>query len=375
MKIVKIRAKCLSEIRNCAREDIPAVAALFQRTFRKSNATPPASLEAHLAEVYLDHPWYDPEVAARVHVNGKGRVTGFVGVFPGRFEFRGRPLRAAIAGTLMAENPDRDPLAGARLLRSVIKGPQDISISETTNLRSQGLWERLGGTVLPLLSMDFLRIIRPASAALALLAERDGRTALFAPAARLGDAIGRRWSKGLEPPAPSARLTRRENPSDAEMAGAVRGLAGLVELHPAWSGAADIGWFLAQAEKKERYGALRRAVLTNGKGDPVGCYIYHGKPGGAGRALQVLARPDLVDDVIDHLFHDAHQAGLAALRGRSTPQLTNALLKRNCIFMHRASTVIHTANKELAGAAERGEALITGLAGESWTRLIGGAFA
>ncbi|MGH6923190.1 MAG: hypothetical protein ACRED5_05415, partial [Propylenella sp.] len=342
---------------------------------RKSDGTPPASLEAHLAEVYLDHPWYDPEVAARVHVNGEGRVTGFIGVFPGRFELHGRPFRAAIAGTLMAENPDRDPLAGARLLRSVIKGPQDISISETTNLLSQGLWERLGGTVLPLLSMDWLRIMRPASAALALLAERNGRAAIFAPAARLGDMIGRRWSRGLEPPTPSARLTRHEDPSDADMASAVCALADLVELHPAWSGAGDIGWFLAQAERKERYGSLRRAVLTNGKGDPVGCYIYHGKPGGAGRALQVLARPDAVDEVVDHMFHDAARTGLAALRGRSTPQLANALLKRNCIFMHRASTVIHTANKELASAAERGEALITGLAGESWTRLIGGAFA
>jgi hypothetical protein len=366
----------VSEIRTCAREDIPAVAALFHKTFRRSDGKPPASLAAHLADVYLDHPWYDPEVAARVHVNGEGRVTGFVGVFPGRFAFRGRSFRAAIAGTLMVESPESDPLAGARLLRSVVKGPQDISISETTNLLSQGLWERLGGTVLPLLSVDWLRIMRPASAALAMLTERHVAAALLAPAARIGDAMGRSWSNGhLKPPAPSARLTRQSEPSAGEMASAVRALADLIELHPAWSGEGDIDWFLAQAERKERYGAVRRAVLRGARGDPVGCYIYHGKAGGVGRALQVLARPDCVDDVVDHLFHDAGEARLAALRGRSTPQLANALLKKNCIFMHRASTVIHTANGDLAAAAERGEAMITGLAGESWTRLIGGAFA
>jgi len=366
----------VGEIRNCTREDIPAVAALFHKTFRKNDGKPPPSLEAHLAEVYLDHPWYDPEVAARVHVNGAGRVTGFIGVFPGRFQFRDRIYRAAIAGTLMAEGPERDPLAGAKLLRSVIKGPQDISISETTNLLSQGLWERLGGTVLPLLSMDWLRIMRPASAALSMLVERHPRAALLAPAARIGDAIGRRWTNGhLQPPTPSARLTRQSNPTEAEMVSALRALAGLVELHPAWSGEGDIGWFLAQAERKERYGALHHALLRDRKGDLAGCYIYHGKAGGAGRALQVLARPDCADDVVDHLFFDAGEAGLAALRGRSTPQLANALMKRNCIFMHRASTVIHTANGDLAVAAARGEALITGLAGESWTRLIGGAFA
>lgn len=366
----------MGEIRNCTREDIPAVAALFHKTFRKSRGRPPLSLEAHLAEVYLDHPWYDPEVAARVHVNGEGRVTGFVGVFPGRFELHDRVYRAAIAGTLMAEEPERDPLAGAKLLRCVIRGPQDISISETTNLLSQGLWERLGGTVLPLLSMDWLRIMRPASAALSMAAENMPAAGVLTPAARAADAIVRTWTKGsLTPPAPSQRLTRRSDPSEAEMASAVRALAGLVELHPAWSGEADIGWFLAQAGRKERYGDLHHAVLADRKGDPAGCYLYHGKPGHAGRALQVLARPDAVEDVVDHLFYDAGETGLAALRGRSTPQLANALLKRNCVFMRRASTVIHTANRDLAAAAERGEALITGLAGESWTRLIGGAFA
>jgi hypothetical protein len=140
----------VSEIRNCARQDIPAVAALFQKTFRKSDAPPPASLEAHLADVFLDHLCYDPEIASRVHVNGSGRVTGFVGVFPGRFELNGRPVRAANAGSLMVEDPEADPLAGAKLLRSLIMGPQDIAISETTNALSRGLWERLGGTVVPL---------------------------------------------------------------------------------------------------------------------------------------------------------------------------------------------------------------------------------
>jgi hypothetical protein len=366
----------LGEIRNCTREDVPAVAALFQKTFRQSADAPPRSLEDHIAEVYLDHPWYDPDVAARVHVDEDGRVTGFIGVFPGRFELHDRPYRAAIAGTLMAENRERDPLAGAKLLRSVIKGPQDISISETTNLLSQGLWEKLGGTVLPLLSMDWLRIIRPAGAALSMLGERFPAAAVLTPFARLGDVVGRRFTNGaLIPPAPSPRLTRESDPSDADLGAAVRWLAAFMELHPAWSGEGDIGWFLSQAERKERYGCLHRAILHNAKGEPVGCYIYHGKVGGAGRALQVLARPDCGDEVVDHLFNDAAEAGLAFLRGRSTPQLANALLKRNCVFVHRASTVIHTANPELAAAAERGDALITGLAGESWTRLIGGAFA
>ena len=366
----------MGEIRNCTRDDIPAVAALFNKTFRESEGKPSASLESHLSEVYLDHPWYDPEVAARVHVDGKGRVNGFIGVFPGRFAFHDRVYRAAIAGTLMSEDPHRDPLAGAKLLRAVIKGPQDISISETTNLLSQEMWERLGGSVLPLLSMDWVRIIRPASAAVAMLSEQRSLVAALMPAAKLADAAGSRWvTARLRPPTPSAKLTRKSAPSLADLASAIRTLADLFDLHPAWSGEGDLGWLLAQAETKERYGQLHSAVLHDRRGEVAGCYIYHGKPRGAGRTLQVLARPDAAGEVVDHLFDDAAAARLAALRGRSTPQLANALLKRDCIFVHRASTVIHTANGELTAAAERGDALITGLAGESWTRLIGGAFA
>jgi hypothetical protein len=367
----------VSEIRNCAREDIPAVAALFQKTFRKPEAKPTASLEAHLADVYLDHPWYDPEIAARVHVNGEGRITGFVGVFPGRFEFRGQRLRAAIAGSLMVDDPEADPLAGARLLRSLIKGPQDISISETTNLLSQGLWERLGGSVVTLFSLDWFRVFHPGAAALSLLSERHPSAAILAPAAwigdRLGDRLGGRLAGSLTPAGPPARLKRDSAPSDSELASAIGELARLVELRPAWS-EEEIGWFLGHAASKERYGPVHRTIVRNGKGKLTGCYIYHGRPGGTGRVLQVLSRPDAVEGVVDCLLYDASEAGLSALRGRCTPQLTNALLKRSCIFVHRASTTIHTAQDNLAAAAERGDAMITGLAGESWTRLIGDNF-
>ncbi len=364
----------MSQIRNCAREDMPAVAALFQKTFRNSGKAAPRSLEAYLAEAYLEHPWYDPEIAARVHVDAGGRVTGFIGVFPGLFGFRDKMVRAAIAGTLMVEHPDREPLAGAKLLRSVIKGPQDISVSETTNPLSQRLWEPLGGKVVPLLSLDWFRVMRPGGAALAMLTEKFPRAALLAPAARAGDWIGRAWTRRtLEPGEPTARLSINAEPSESEFATAVLELAQPIELRPAWR-QEDVEWLLLQAARKARYGSLRRTIIRSRKGELAGCYIYHGKPGGMGRVLQVLARPGNASDVVDCLFREADQAGLSGLRGRCAPQLMDALLTRNCVFLHRASTVIHTANHELAHVVEADGALITGLAGESWTRLVGDEF-
>jgi hypothetical protein len=364
----------LSEIRNCAREDIPAVAALFQKTFRNSDAPAPRSLEAYLADSFLDHPKYDAKIASRVHVNADGRVTGFIGVFPGHFDYRGRTVKAAIAGTLMVEHPDREPLAGAKLLRSVVKGPQDISISETTNLISQKLWEPLGGKVVPLLSLDWFRPLRPVGATLAAAAEKFPPAALFSSAARAADWIGRSWTKQALPATePNVRVTVNTEISDADFATAFLELADANEFRPAWD-RQDVEWLLARAARKERYGSLHRAVVRRRKGELIGCYLYHGKAGGIGRVLQILARPGSAGDVLDCLFHEANVAGLSGLRGRSSGQLIDALLTRNCLFLHRASTVVHTADPDLAHAVQNGGALISGLAGETWTRLIGGKF-
>jgi len=364
----------LSEIRTFSRTDLSAVAAVFQKTFRDPGKAAPRSLETYLAEAFLEQPWFDPEVASRVHVDADGKVTGFIGVFPGRFEYRGKTIRAAIAGSLMVEDPEREPLAGAKLLRSVVKGPQDISISETTNLISGRLWEPLGGKIVPLLSLDWFRVFRPGAAALAMLTERVPRARMLSPAAKAVDWIGGAWTRRrLRPADPPARLTLENQPTDSTFAAALMELAKIVELRPAWD-EAHVEWLLSQAARKARYGSARRAIVRDRKGELVGCYIYHGDRGGMGRVLQLLARPNGAGDVVDCLFAEADRAGLSGLRGRSAPLLMKALLTRNCIYLHRASTVFHTPNRELAEIIEAGGALITGLAGEGWTRLVGDEF-
>src|SRR6266508_2642641 len=138
----------MDQIRAFAAEDVPSVARLFQTTFVDHRRNAPASLQACLADVFLRHPWYDPELASRVYVSPAGAVRGFIGVLPLRDAFRGKTLRAAVAGALMVERPDENPLAGARLLRSFANGPQELSISESANRRSETMWQRLGGRLL-----------------------------------------------------------------------------------------------------------------------------------------------------------------------------------------------------------------------------------
>ena len=66
--------------------------------------------------------------------------------------------------------------------------------------------------------------------------------------------------------------------------------------------------------------------------------------------------------------------GLVALRGRVQPEFAGILLRRRAVFLQAASTVMHSRHQELLAPIRTGDALITGLAGESWSRLIGGRF-
>src|ERR1051326_6614675 len=119
-------------------------AGLFQRTFRNARRATPASLTAYLRELYFEHPWRDLALVSKVFV-ADGAVRGFIGILPLRLSFRGRTLRAAVAVSLMVENPQANPLAGARLFRAYLSGPQDASLSDSANPVSRGMWERLGG--------------------------------------------------------------------------------------------------------------------------------------------------------------------------------------------------------------------------------------
>lgn len=364
----------MSQIRACTHDDIPAVAGLFQKTFRRADAAAPASLQAYLATLFLDHPAFDAEIPSRVHVADDGRIDGFIGVLPLRMSLRGRPVRVAVAGSLMVDDPQANPLAGARLLRSYVNGPQDLSLSESANPISQAMWMRLGGRPLPTYSMEWLRVLRPAATAVALASHRAAAAILLRPVAAVADglidAVAGRPLR-LADPVPGA--VRTAEVDDEALADLLPRFADGYALHPVWDGAL-LRWILAQAGHKDRYGPLHRRVVYGRGDEPIGCYLYYGRPRDIAFVLQILARPKFVEPVIDDLLRHAADLGCVAVRGRTQPELVDPLLRRRVVMLHRSSTVVHTRDPEIAAAIGAGDALLVGLVAESWSRLIGDTF-
>ena len=365
----------MSLIRACGAEDMPAVAGLYQRVFLDRRRPAPESLKTYLTDLFLHHPWYEPDLASRVYVSPDGTVRGFIGVLPLRICFRDKKIRAAIAGSLMVDRPDENPLAGARLLRSLANGPQEICISESANRVSENMWQKLGGRTLPLESLEWLRILRPAGSALALAREWFAPAAVLQPLASAIDRMARRGSgDGLRVSPASSGCERDVDASDAVLLEEIPRLAASYPVRPDWH-ASDLQWMLGHARTKGLRGAICRRIVYARNETPIGCYVYYGRPRGIAWVLQVLALPEHVDAVLDSLLAHASRNGSVAVRGRTHPRLMNGLLRRGALFFHRTSTIVHGADGELLHAIQSGDALLTGLAGETWTRLIGDSFA
>jgi GNAT superfamily N-acetyltransferase len=365
----------MSAVRPLAPGDLDQVASLFSATFLNRHAAAGDVVKARLRETYLDDPFNDPDIPALVHVADDGRINGFVGVHVVPYRVDGRPVRAAFCGALMSESEGRDPMVGARLLKAYLAGAQDISISETANVVSQNLWERLHGKVLAGHSLDWLRVLRPAGFALAMASRKLAPLKVFAPLARLADErIAKRRKAasftGVTGEAPAGPLVR-EDVNLEDFAALVRRFSDGLAARPDWENG-YIEHVLAVGLDKPAFGAPVMMAVRTRSGEPVGGFLYHARPGGIGRVLQVLYAPGRAGIVLDHLFADAHARGVAALRGRSQPEIVEASTRRSMLFLTVSASVVLAKDAALAAPFLNGGCMLNGLAGESWNRFFGG---
>lgn len=359
-------------IRSLHEDDIAAVAALFQQTFRKPARPAPPSLVAYLRDLFLNHPHQDPRIGSLVFTSDNA-VVGFIGLLPTPMIWRGETITAAVAAALMVDNPKRHPTAGARLVRSALRGPQDVTLSESASPQSRRMWALVGAEAIPAYSLDWLRILRPISFPLELARHRFGAPKVLAHAGRPFDGLLDRLGRNpFAPPQASRRTQGRDADDDA----VIRALPALVAHHPLRPQLRDdvLPWMLRHAARKEHYGSLVRRLVVTPNGEVAGAYFYYARPNGLGFVLQTLARPGFADDVIQDMLVHACASGLVGLKGRAQPDFADGLMRNKCVFWNGGSTVAHSTRPEVMRDIANGQALVTGFAAEAWTRLIGGEF-
>lgn len=352
---------------------------MFQRIFRNSGRPPPAALADYIRTIFISGPDRDTELSSLVYETGDGGICGFIGVIALPLALGETRLKGAVCGCLMVERSAGEPLAGAKLVRRYLAGPQDISLSETANDTAAAMFRAARGTVLPAYSLEWLRVLNPARFAIRLIAERFAPFRLLAPFAVPFDALLRqraagtlRWTSLAEHHSGSrgAFATAVDTSTFAQL---VPDLLEGYDIRPDWS-AATLHRMLEDAEQKADRGNAVRQVVSTASGKAIGAFLYHAHPGGIGRVLQILHRPGQAGAVIDAMLDHGVAAGLAAMRGRTQPALLQAMLGKRIAFLHASSSLVHARNGDYLRRFVEGGAFFNGLAGDTWTRLIGDRF-
>ncbi len=346
-------------VRPFTAEDIPAVVALRRKVFPRTERPAPADLGAYFERMFFAGPWRDDGLPSLVHVDAGGRVTGFIGVVPRRASFRGEPVVAAVSTQLMVE-PGARGVAGIRLARAFLAGPQDLSYADLGTDASRRLWEGLGGRTSHVQSLSWTELLRPWRYRTGCWARRRGwrlPMAALRPLCAVADAASRRRGRAV---LAASALTA------AAVAEAAPGLLHGVAVQPRYD-EASLRWLLDQLEAKRALGELVGALLTTGAGVVAGWCLYFANRGGVGEVVQIAARRDSYPDVLDWLLRDARRRGLTAVSGRVEPALLGPLGRRRTPLARRGPWVLlHSRRRDVLAALQRGDAFLSRLEGEWW---------
>ena len=266
----------------------------------------------------------------------------------------------------MATDPEaRRRGLGALLARRFLAGPQEISSSDGANDISRRLAAAAGWQTAYLGSINWTRLLRPASYANdSMVAEHRPRWAsVLRPLCSAADwtILGSVGEK-LRPPAPTAVA---EELTPETMLENLPSVMASFRCHPDYT-EAFLSWVFFEMERVAVRGSLIRSLVRDDRGQFLGWYVYYLKPGGAGWVIQVAAKRGKVDSVVDHLFHHAYTNGAGAVQGRAEPHLMEALSRRRCLLRYHGGSKIHTRDTALLASVLARDRFLTYLEGEWW---------
>src|SRR6476659_4667237 len=179
--------------RPLAEGDIAGVAALYLRQLRKPGIESADDARDLLQRTLVDDPWADDAIPSLVSTAPDGTIVGFIGSSVRHVRLDAEPLRAAYASHLVADPDFPNRAIGLFLLRTFLRGPQDLTLTDTATVQARALWVGLGSVPLHHLATGWLQPLRPVGAMSAIGRSRGGRLAL---AARALEPVARRRDHG-----------------------------------------------------------------------------------------------------------------------------------------------------------------------------------
>jgi hypothetical protein len=362
-----------SRIRPLERDDIPAVARLYQVVMRGGSGEPPAFLARFFERTLLDQPWADPTIPSLVYVED-GEIVGFIGSNIRRMRFGGEPITMACSAHQIAHPRVRKRAVGALLMNKYMSGPQDLTITDGATEPVRRMWEGLGGRTVHACCFSYVRVFRPWRLALGRTAELLEAHRVERAVAPLAGALDRGTAAVFRGALRVAPLTTDVEPLTPDR---------LLELLPTIDGSVRLrveydlpylDWLFDELNREQptlwnrgvRRGKLWAEVVHR-DGRAVGWYVCQLNPGRLCRVLQIAAAASDTDSVLMQLLHRASARGAAGIYGRVEPRLLGPLsVGRSFVRFSEGRMLVHAREPELMNAVTSGDALVTRMDGEWW---------
>lgn len=350
-------------VRPCQPTDADAVLAMLA-----GSATAAAPQRADFMRVYFDNPWHDADMPPLV-CESAGAVVGFLGVTPRPMRFSGRSVRASVSSNFRvsdAVDPRQRPFVAARLVKSYMGGPQELSVADGSTDTSRRIWEACGGFVAPLYSLDWLLPLRPATAALTLAGLGRRRDSLAARSAltagRVADvALGPVAARLASRPVQTATLT----PAAVDTVAATLPDAIAAPLRPA-TDAVALHWVLDVARRLAADGRVHGRQVQDDKGELLGWFYWVRRSADVAEVLQLVTARGEADVVLAAAIDEARQAGAALVRGHAEGGHFQAYRNLSCLLNTGRWMLVHARDPALAMPFRCGDAWFSALDGERW---------
>jgi hypothetical protein len=351
-------------IRPLRRGDLLDAATLYDIGFRDGSRPADPAIATLLERILFDNPWADPELSSLLATDDGGRAIGLIGASPRRMLLGGRPVRVVVVSHLVVDPAARDPLAAPRLLRQLLAGPQDATVTDTATETVRRIWIGLGARMRHVECIEWIRVFRPwAIAAWTAGRRRTRRPERLRSLAAALDvptvAVASRYLR----PAPVAHRTAALTPG--ALVEQLPAVTDHLELFASYD-VTFLDWLFREATRAYRDGTIVRNVVFGSDGRTVGWYVYLLRPDSVSEVLQVAATERGVDHVLDEMLAHAWRHGSAALRGRLEPALVEPVSRRRCVLRYAGRALIHSRDVALLQAVATGGALLSKLDGEWW---------
>lgn len=356
-------------VRPLKASDVPAVARLFLKIFRRADKPAGADLQNYLRMLLLASPSYSETAGTQVYEQQDGRIRSALLAVPMRFVANGIIVPGRLLGVFMTD-AEKEAAGAAQLILALRPRRADLAFCDSASPTSSHHMLAIGSRPIALQNLEWSRSFRPIGAFAGRFDTRflRGRAPGLPILAHPLDSLLRR----LLPPGEISNhdgLRVAEIPVPTFLVHAPRLIAHYA-VRPLWA-EEELFWLVSLAARNTRLGTFTIRSVLDRSSAIIGCFVYYAAPGRTAHVLNILALPGREPAVLDAMFHHLDETGHLEARGRAQAALMAGLARQRwLVFRHRAFTLALTRIPEINDAIARGDIYLGGLAGEDWSRLL-----